>query len=113
MDVLARDQKLLTCVMPRGVGLPLVRRLASELGITTASLHSARGLFGSDPAGMFNRVEKDVLTVTVPTGEADDLFLWIYREGAVGSEPGRFLYQAPLVGATPFSLPEGVPREDE
>lgn len=111
MTPLVPQQKLLTCVMPKGVGLPLVRRLRDELGITTASLHSARGLSGSDPTGMFNRVEKDVLSVTVPAPRADEVFLWIHREGEVGTRPGRFLHQAPLVGATPFHLPEGVPTE--
>ena len=125
MSVLSTDQRVLTCVMPKGVGLPLLRRLSDELGVVTASLHSARGLSGSDPTGMFNRVEKDVLTVTAPAAEAEDLFLtvtapaaeaedlflWIYREGEVAAKPGRFLYLAKLSGATPFTLPEGVPRE--
>jgi hypothetical protein len=111
VSALDLDQRVLTCVMPKGVGLPLMRRLSDELGVVTASLHSARGLSGSDPTGMFNRVEKDVLTVTAPAAEAEDLFLWIYREGEVGTRPGRFLYVARLRGATPFRLPEGVAWE--
>lgn len=111
MTRLGEGEKLLTCVMPKGVGLPLLRRLSDELGIVTASLHSARGLVGSDPGGVFNRVEKDVLTVPVPAPEADALFLWVYREARVSTEPGRFLYVAPLRGVTPFRLPEDVPAE--
>lgn len=113
MSVLRGGQKLITCVMPKGVGLPILRRLSDELGMVTASLHSARGLVGSDPGGVFNRVEKDVLTVTVAAPEADGLFLWIYQEANVATEPGRFLYLAPLRGATPLHLPDDVPAEKD
>ena len=111
MTPFAGEHRVLTCVMPRGVGLPLLRRLADELGVATADLHSARGLSGSDTAGVFNRVEKDVLTVTVPVEQAEALFLWLYHQGEVGGQPGRFLYMARLLGATPFRVPEEVSPE--
>lgn len=111
MIPLLAGRKVLTCVMPKGYGLPLLRRLSDELGIVTASLHSARGLAGSDPRGVFSRVEKDVLTLVLPEERADELFLWMHQAGEVGTQPGRFLYAAPLTGATSFSLPDGVPWE--
>lgn len=97
--------------MPKGVGLPLLRRLSSELGLTAANLHSARGFSGVDSRGVFNRVEKDVLTVVVSEEQSEDVFLWIYREAEVSTQRGRFIHQARLRGATPFHLPEGVPQE--
>lgn len=113
MNPLETDQRLLTCVTPKGVCLPLLRRLSDELGIVSASVHSARGVSGSDPTGVFNRVEKDVLTVVVPASRADHVFEWLYREADVSGSRGRFLYLGRLVGATAFSLPEGVPQEHE
>lgn len=110
-SVLEGARKLLTCVLPKGSGPALLHRVSAELGLDTAQLHSARGLTGSDPLGIFNRVEKEVLTVIVPAARAEEVFLWLYREGEVSTRPGRFLYQAPILGATPFDLPEGVPRE--
>lgn len=113
MSALGSGGKLLTCVVPKGVGLDLLRRLAHELSVVTADVHSARGLSGSDPTGMFSRVEKDVLTVVVPEERAEEVFLWIHREGEVGERPGRFLHQSALRGTTPFTLPEGLPREGD
>ena len=106
-----RDPKLLTCVLPKGAGLPLLRRLREDLGIVSSSVHSARGSLGSDPSGLSGRVEKDVVTVVVPEARADELFAWIYVAAEVGREPGRFLHLGPLAGATSFHLPEGVPAE--
>jgi len=111
MSRLEGGQRLLTCVMPKGVGLALLRRLADELGIATADLHSARGFSERNARGVFGRVEKDVLTVLASEQRSDELFLWMHREAEVSSRPGRFLYVTRLRGATPFHLPEGVPPE--
>ena len=104
-------QKILTCVMPKGFGLPLLRRLSDELGVVSATIHSARGFSGSDPRGVFNRVEKDVLTVTVPAQRCAEIFSWIYQQAEVATRRGSFLYVAPLRGTTPFRLPADVPPE--
>lgn len=109
--MLEREHKVLTCVMPKGVGVALLRRLADELGVVTASVHSARGYSGSDPRGVFNRLEKDVLTLSVPAARGEEIFAWIYREAEVSTRRGSFLYIGPLYGATPFELPADVPPE--
>lgn len=111
MSALAGGRKLLTCVMPKGSGLPLLRRLADDLGIVTATLHSARGFSGKGRGGVFDRMEKDILTVVADDGRADEIFLWLYREARVAAEQGRLLLMGPLLGATPFRMPEGVARE--
>jgi len=111
MSALAGGQKLLTCVMPKGLGLPLLRRLSEELGIVTATLHSARGFSGRKQSGFFDRLEKDILTLVAEEEGADEIFLWLYREARVASEQGRLLLMGPLLGATPFRMPEGVARE--
>jgi len=111
MSALAGGRKLLTCVMPKGLGLPLLRRLADELGIVTADLHSARGFSGGTRAGVFDRLEKDVLTVVAEEARSEEIFLWLYREARVSAEQGRLLLMGPLVGATSFRMPDGVARE--
>ena len=105
------DDRMLGCLLPRGNGIPLVARLAKEKGITRAEVHSARGFMGSDPRALTNRVEKDLLTVVVEGGRADEIFAWIYHEARVSEVEGRFLYMTRLLRATPFSLPEGIPAE--
>jgi len=104
-------ERLLCCVLPRGSGLGIEARLYHEMGLTRVDLHSARTVIGSDPKGLFNRVEQDVLLVVVPAEQADEIFDWLYHEGGVGDAPGRFLYMARLATATPFLMPEEFARE--
>lgn len=112
MTVGVAEERLLGCVLPRGVGPPILERLFREKDIKRAHLHSARGFLGSDPRGMFNRVEKDFLMVILEASRADEVFEWIYREARVAELEGRFLYMAPLRRSTPFTLPADVPLEE-
>ncbi len=111
MSVLEGGFRLLSCVMPKGLGLPLLRRLSDELGVIMADVHSARGFSGSDARGVFNRMERDVLSAVVPSHRAEEIFQWLLEEAEVTTQRGRFLYMARLQGATPFRLPEDVPPE--
>jgi hypothetical protein len=107
----ATGVRLVGCVMPKGVGLEIMNRLFHEKGLTRVELHSARGFMGSDPTGLFNRVEKDFLMAIVEEDRADDIFDWIYREARVSEVEGRFLYMTRLNRATAFEIPEDVPLE--
>ena len=106
-------QKLVSCLMPSGPGPELQARLFSELGLNRVDLHSARGFMGADPSGLFNRVEKDVVSVVVDEDRAEEVFDWLYREGQVGEAEGRFLYMVRLEAATAFEIPSDVPREPD
>ncbi len=103
--------RLISCVLPKGLGHDLAGRLYREKGLTRVSVHSARGFLGSDPSGLFNRVEKEYLSVIVAPERADELFEWIYREAEVSEKEGRFLLMARAARATPFELPPDVPPE--
>lgn len=105
------EDRLVSCLLPQGLGVELQARLFSELGLTRVDVHTARGFIGSDPAGLFNRVEKDVLSVVVEAARADEVFEWLYGEGRVAELEGRFLYMTRLESATPFELPADVPPE--
>ncbi len=106
------DERIITCMLPQGAGLPLQNRLFRELGLARVDLHSARGFIGSDPRGLFNRIQRDVHAVLVDEAQADEVFGWIYREAGVAEHEGRFLYVARASHATPFALPAGIPLED-
>lgn len=105
------DACLVCCVLPRGEGTDLQTRLWRELGVTRVDVHPARAFMGSDPRGLFNRVEKDVLSAVVEPERADVVFEWLYREGRVPDIEGRFLFVVRLSHATPYHLPPGVPEE--
>lgn len=103
--------RLVSCILPQGLGLELQGRIFSELGLTRVDVHSARGFMASDPGGLFNRVEKEILSVVVEAGRAEEVFEWMYREGGVAELEGRFLYMTRLDAATAFALPADVPLE--
>ncbi len=73
--------RLLSCLLPQGLGMELQARLFSELGLTRVEVHAARGFIGSDPGGLFNCVEKEILTAITAADQADDIFEWIYHTG--------------------------------
>lgn len=99
------EHRLVGCVLPRGLGVELLSRLFREKGINRAETRPARGVLGSDPSGLLNRIEKDFLTVVVEAERADEIFAWIYHQAGVAREEGRFLYMTRLSAATPFTLP--------
>lgn len=113
MTAASTGDRLLGCVVPKGIGLELMNRLFKEKELTRMELHSARGFLGSDPGGLFNRVEKDFLLVVVEADRADETFEWIYQEAKVAELEGRFLYMTRLKRATPFTLPADVPLEEQ
>lgn len=103
--------RLVGCLVPKGLGMELMTRLFREKGLTRVSVHSARGFMGSDPRGLFNRVEKELLTAIVAPDRAEEVFQWIYREAQVAEVEGRLLYMAPVQHASPFVLPADIPIE--
>ena len=105
--------RLLSCLLPQGLGAELQARLFSELGLTQVEVHSTRGFIGSNHRGLFNCVEKEILTAITAADQADDLFEWIYHAGKVADMEGRFLYMVPLDRSTQFELPADVPPEGE
>lgn len=108
------NDKLITCILPRGAGHDMIIRLKAEKEIVTCVLNSARGI-GISTLMEIRTIgplsEKDVLQVTVPADRADELFEWIYFEASVDQPHGGFMYLHPLTAATPFFLPEVPPEK--
>lgn len=108
---MSAPDRLLSCLVPQGMGVGLRARIFSELRLTRVDLHSARGFMGSDPGGLFNRVERDIVSVVVDAERADEIFDWLYHEAEVGTKEGRFLHMVRLDRSTPFALPDDLPME--
>ena len=107
-------QKVITCILPKGQAMPVVRALACERGLTAVDVHYARGLGRLTPLrhrGIGETTEKEVLTVAVPAGEADALFDYIYEIAEINRPHGGLMYMYALAAATPFTLPD-LPEED-
>ncbi|MBK1648792.1 hypothetical protein [Rhabdochromatium marinum] len=106
-------QKVITCILPMGRGMALLNRLVKEKGLTAVDIHHARGLGRITPLrhrGIGEMAEKEILTVSVPAAEADDLFEFIYTTAEVNRPHGGLIFMQKLHTATHFTLPE-LPEE--
>jgi hypothetical protein len=105
--------KLITCILPPGVAADVVRRLRTDHGIAEANVHTARGIsqFGAAARQMAGpQTEREVLTVVVPAGRADELFAFLFRATGVDRPHGGLLFMSRLGRSTPLTLPE-APEE--
>ncbi len=106
-------QKVITCILPKGRALPLLRVLAYDRGLTEIDLHYARGIGRITPLrhrGIGETSEREILTVAVPAKDADELFEFIYRTAEINRPHGGLMFMHGLRTATGFRLPE-LPEE--
>ncbi len=105
--------KLITCLLPCGVALPLARALKSEKGIVTAHIGNARGVgkFASaDHRRLGGETEKQILTVVVDEQDAEDIFTFIYFEAEINRPHGGLIFMSRADKFIPLILPD-VPEE--
>ncbi len=108
------NDKLITCILPKGLALPILKKLKHEKGIDRANLNSARGMGKITPLayrGIGEQAEKDILNVVVNQSEADDIFYYIYEEADINRPHGGIIYIRQLGASTPFTLPN-LPDEE-
>ncbi len=63
------EQKLITCILPKGVAIEVVKTLKTEKGIMSTNINNARGVGKITPLayrGIAGQSEKEIMTVTVP-----------------------------------------------
>ena len=102
----SEEAKLITCYLPKGKAVQIVRALHEEKGINTANVISGRGqgLVRSISYGRWAEIE--VLTVTVAADQAEDIFWYMFDKADLSEPGGGFIFQTPLLRSTPFELPE-------
>lgn len=108
MDVLG-GAKLITAILPRGRGIPVVRVLRDEKGLAAANVNSARGtgrIAHRSLRKARTETEKDILTVVVPNDRQEEIFEFIYECAEIGRPHGGMIYQTNLAAATAYSLPD-------
>ncbi len=102
-------QKLITCVLPKGIALDVVTALKSEMNIVTLSINSARGMGKITPLayrGIGAQSEKEILNVVTTSQKADEVFEFIYFKADINRPHGGMMYQCDLTFASPFMLPD-------
>jgi len=107
------NSKLITSFLPRGTGVPMVKLLKKETGVSTGNVSNSRGTGSSAGASDFDSwVEVDVLDVVVDAERADEIFNFIYEKAGIGEGNHGFMTQSTLMRSTKFSLPD-LPQEGE
>ena len=105
------NSKLITSFLPHGTGIPIIKLLKQETGISTGNINSSRGTGSSAGTSDFdNWVEVDVLDVVVNADRADEIFSFIYEKAGIGEGNHGFMIQQSLIRSTNFSLPD-LPEE--
>ena len=109
------NQKLITCILPKGICIDVVKSLKEEKGVVTANVNTARGLGKLTPLayrGVGEQTEKEILTVAVPSEDADEIFGFIYNEARIDRPHGGLIYMSNLNCVSAYSLPEDLPEEE-
>ncbi len=93
----------------------IMRALTKERGLTAVDIHYARGNGRLTPLryrGIGETSEKEVLTVAVPTEQADEIFEYIYELADINRPHGGLMYMHALLTATRHVLPD-LPEEQD
>ena len=111
---LLKNAKRIICVLPKGKGIWLEKRLRDEMGLTAVNIHSGRGRSTSvsESISYGQYAEVEILSVVAQGEKADEIFEYIFFEAEINKPHGGFIYLVPLSQATSFSLPD-LPEEDE
>ena len=104
------NSKLITSFLPKGKGLPLVKLLKEETGLSTGNVSSSRGTGTSSNSEFGDWVEVDVFDVVVDAERADEIFNFIYEKAGIADGSHGFMIQSNLSRSTKFSLPD-LPQE--
>jgi nitrogen regulatory protein PII len=107
-------KKLITCIVPHGRALPVLKALQDEYGIITVNIYRARGTGRMTPLawrGLGETTEKDIMSVVVDEDKSEEIFGFIYESAAINQPHGGIIFQQGLRSSTDFSLPE-IPVEE-
>ncbi len=98
---LENNNKLITCLIPKGSGVSAITALKEEKQIEGANVYSGRSnLFHHS----HKEVESETLAVVVPEERADEIFEFLYKTLEIGTPNHGIIFQNPLLSTTEFKL---------
>jgi len=111
---LAKPSKLITCILPKGRAMPVLKQLKLEQGVITANINHARGSGRLTPLsyrGVGEQAEKEILSVIVDEEQAEHGFAFIFHNAKIDHPHGGLIFQSALTVATDYQIPAGLPLE--
>ena len=112
-DQQSHSDRLITCILPKGVASAVQKKLKLEKGLTRVNINSARGSGKITPLayrGIAGQAEKEMLNIVVSSELADEIFDYVYVEAEINRPHGGLMYMGRLSHATPMILPD-LPTE--
>ncbi|MEM7023645.1 MAG: hypothetical protein AAF637_13795 [Pseudomonadota bacterium] len=116
-EVVGQDCKLITCILPDdGIHRKLLEdlranrkavRVSSQSGLGVEVFAEAKAKPGTLPEAYLVRI----VQIVASANEADELFEYVHGLAEINRPGGGVMMQAPLLAATGYELPEGVPDE--
>ena len=98
---LESDNKLITCLIPKGKGVKTISALKDEKQVNSANVYSGRSnLFRADG----HEIESETLAVVVPEERAEEIFSFLYEQLEIDSPNNGILFHNPLSSTTQFSV---------
>lgn len=111
---LKRTSRLITCILPKGVGMTVLKQLKEKRGIITANINHARGSGRLTPLihrGLGEQTEKEILNLIVEDDQSDNVFTFVYHAAKIDRPHGGLMFQSALTLATDYRLPDDLPEE--
>ncbi len=110
----SNSHKLITCICPKAVAIPMLRRLKDEKGIIAGNVNSARGV-GRFTHSRVRRLgivtEREILEVIATAERADEIFEFLFFEANMNRPQGGIIFMTPLGRTSHFELPD-LPEEE-
>ncbi|MEM7024472.1 MAG: hypothetical protein AAF637_18120 [Pseudomonadota bacterium] len=109
--------KLIICVLPDdGTCRKLLEDLRTHRDTVQVSSQSVLGMdvfadARAKPGTLPDAYLVRMVQIVVPADEADALFEHVHTVARINRPGGGMILQAPLIAATRYQLPEGVPDE--
>ncbi len=112
---MVQKEKLITCILPKGGAVPMMRKLKEKEGMVACYINNARGI-GQFTHRRMQRLgdisEKEILSVVAIPERADEIFEFIYYEADVNRPHGGLIFMTKLSRASHFELPD-LPEEED
>ena len=111
--------KLISCVLPDdGSDMTLLKALREKREVIRAnSSHcfgsSIHAVAKTKPGKLPEPILARLVQIFVATSDADGIFDFVCEICGVDSPAGGVVFQGPVPFVTPYSLPDGVPDEDD
>ena len=106
------DDKLLTCVLPKGICSDFLEELKNCEGVQSIDITNGRGI-DSYQNDQENWVEVDILTLVSTNEKSEENFDFLHNLAGISETPGRLLFMEPLSKKSVMGSLEKIPSSEK